>query len=120
MATDNGDNVLLDVERFDLEPERPIFHGLVEEKEVLGASNLSYVDWVKLVTKIVDPSYLPQKMIESVSEIGKTVAAIPQLGPTAAVAGAAMAYAVRKIANNQEMPSGRYVINLEEDLSKTS
>ena len=120
MATDNGDNVLLDVERFDLEPERPIFHGLVEEKEVLGASNLSYGDWVKLVTKIVDPSYLPQKMIESVSEIGKTVAAIPQLGPTAAVAGAAMAYAVRKIANNQEMPSGRYVINLGEDLNKTS
>jgi len=118
MATDNGDNVLLDVERFDLEPERPIFHGLVEEKEVLGASNLSYGEWVKLVTKIVDPSYLPKRMIESVSEIGKTVAAIPQLGQTAAVAGAAMAYAVRKIANGQPMPSGRYVINLEEDLSK--
>lgn len=116
MATDNGDNVLLDVERYDLEPERPIFHGLVGESEVLNAKNLNYQQWVELVTRIVDPKYLPKRMIESVSEIGKTVAAVPQLGPTAAVAGAAVAYAVRKIANNQPMPSGRYVIDLEKDL----
>ena len=30
MATDNGDGMILDVERFDQEPERPLFHGRVE------------------------------------------------------------------------------------------
>ncbi|MEK7212140.1 MAG: ThiF family adenylyltransferase, partial [Patescibacteria group bacterium] len=30
MGTDNGERVILDVERFDLEPNRPIFHGVVD------------------------------------------------------------------------------------------
>ncbi|MEK7066766.1 MAG: ThiF family adenylyltransferase [Patescibacteria group bacterium] len=118
MATDNGDDVLLDVERYDLEPERPIFHGLVEEKEVMNAKNLNYQQWVELATKIVDPKYLPESMRQSLSEIGKTIAAIPQLGPTASVAGTAIAYAVRRIVNNQTMPSGRYVVSLEKCLGQ--
>ncbi|HEY5856019.1 MAG TPA: ThiF family adenylyltransferase [Aldersonia sp.] len=38
MVTDNGDDVILDVERFDLDPDYPVLHGRV------GADDLSGVD----------------------------------------------------------------------------
>ena len=115
MATDNGDGVILDVERFDLEPERPIFHGLVDIT-LEQVTKLDFHSWLKLATKIVGPEFLSESMQESVSEIGKSISAVPQLGSTANVAGAAVGYVVRKIANHQIMPSGRYQISLEEKL----
>lgn len=116
MATDNGDSVVLDIERFDLENDRPIFHGLAGDIKPDDLQNLNYKEWLKLATKIIGPEYLPESIQRSLLEIGKTISSVPQLGPTASVAGAAMAFVMRKIANGQEMPSGRYVINLEEKL----
>lgn len=116
MATDNGDGIILDIERFDLEPNRPLFHGLIKKinPDTLGA--LDFKTWLKLATEIVGPEYLTEHMQSSLLEIGKTIAAVPQLGPSASLAGTAIAFAVRKIATNQAMPSGRYSINLESTL----
>lgn len=113
MATDNGDNVILDIERFDEEPERPILHGLVEGVDPDKIAGLPYSEWVKVATRIVDPTNLTQRMKESLFEIGKTIAAVPQLGTTATIAGSAVAYAVRKITTKQELKSGRYIISLD-------
>lgn len=113
MVTDNGDNVILDVERFDLESKRPILHGLVKEIDPETLSNLPYSEWVKIATKIVDPKNLTKRMRESVQEIGKSIAAVPQLGTTATIAGATAAYVVRKIAIGDDIKSGRYFISLD-------
>lgn len=117
MATDNGDNVILDVERFDLEPNRPIFHGLIEDMKPEELKNLDFQKWLSLATKIVGPEYLTERMKQSLSEIGKTIPSVPQLGTTASIAGSAAAYAIRKIANKQLMPSGRYIIDFESRLA---
>ena len=53
MATDNGDNIILDVERFDLEPERPILHGLIGDVKPDDFKTMNYEEWLKLATKIV-------------------------------------------------------------------
>lgn len=117
MATDNGDNVILDIERFDEEPEREIFHGLVKEIQIEEIANLPYSEWVKVATKIVGPDNLTLRMRESLREIGKTIAAVPQLGTTATIGGTGTAYAIRKIVTGQSMPSGRYFINMDEIIS---
>lgn len=116
MATDNGDGIILDVERFDLESDRPIFHGLVDLKpeEVV---NIDFKKWIQLATKIVGPEYLTERMQESLLAIGKDITAVPQLGTSATIAGAAVSYVVRRIANKQPMPSGRYLISLEEKIA---
>ena len=116
MVTDNGDNVILDVERFDLEPHRPLLHGLVEELDTDALDNITYSEWVKIATKIVDPKNLTKRMRESVKEMGKSIAAVPQLGTTATIAGAVAAYAVRKIAIGENMKSGRYFISLDKSI----
>ncbi|MEK7138514.1 MAG: ThiF family adenylyltransferase [Patescibacteria group bacterium] len=118
MATDNGDGIILDVERFDLEPDRKIFHGLVQneidENSPSDFANLDFKKWLKLATMIVHPDFLTEKMIDSIPQIGKVISAIPQLGTSASVAGAATSFVVRRIANKQDMPSGRYTLNFEE------
>ncbi len=117
MATDNGDGIILDVERFDLEPSRPLFHGTVEDIIHQDLEKLDYRQWLSFATKIVSAQYLTQRMQESILEIGKTIAAVPQLGTSAALGGSAVAYASRRIANSQDMPSGRYVVSLEASIN---
>lgn len=114
MATDNGDNVIVDVERFDKEPRRKILHGLVEDVNIESLSGISYKEWVKIATKIVNPKNFTPRLRASIRSIGKTIAAVPQLGSTATIAGSSAAYVARKIANGQKMPSGRYFINIDE------
>lgn len=116
MGTDNGDAVILDVERFDLEPRRPIFHGSLKNIPLSKLRDIGFKKWLQLSTKIIGPEYMTERLQQSMLEIGKTIPAVPQLGPTASIAGAAVAFAVRKIASGREMPSGRYVISLEEKL----
>ncbi len=116
MATDNGDSVILDVERFDLEPDRQIFHGLIGDMQMSEAENLDFRSWLQLATKIVGPEYLTESMQNSLLSIGKTIASVPQLGTTAAIAGSAIAFAVRRIANQELMPSGRYTLGCDEKL----
>lgn len=116
MATDNGDGVILDVERYDEEPERPLFHGLAGDIQPEDVANLDFKRWIQLATKIVGPEYLTERMQDSLLNIGKHIAAVPQLGTSAQMAGSAMAYVVRKIANRQDIPSGRYTVSLEEKL----
>ena len=101
MATDNGNSVILDVERFDQEPNRAIFHGLVGEMRATDVENLSYKDWLQLATKIVGAEYLTERMQDSLVEIGHAISAVPQLGTTAAIAGSSVAYVIRRIANRQ-------------------
>jgi hypothetical protein len=113
MATDNGDSIILDVERFDLEPDREIFHGLLGDIGWEQAENLNFKDWLKLATKIVSPKFLTERMMDSILGIGKHLASVPQLGTTANIAGAAMAFAVRRICNKQDFPSGRFTLGLE-------
>lgn len=111
MATDLGDGVMLDIERFDLEPSRPLFHGLVDiQPDELD--KISKDDWKKLATKIIGSSNMPERLIKSLEEVGKTLEGVPQLGSTAALAGAAATYVVRQIACGYDMPSGRYMIDL--------
>lgn len=116
MATDNGDSIVLDVERFDQEPQRKIFHNLLGDFSASDMEGLDYKQWLQLATKIVGPEYLTERMQDSVLDIGKNIPAVPQLGPTASMAGAAISYVVRRIANNLDMPSGRYIVGLEEKL----
>ena len=66
--------------------------------------------------QIIGPEYHTPRMQNSILELGKTIAGVPQLGPTASMAGTIIAYAIRRIANKQDLPSGKYWISLEEKL----
>lgn len=116
MAADNGDNGVVDIERYDLNPETPFFHGRMGEVSYDMLSKLDKFGIGKYITKLVGPENVTERMQQSLLEMGKTVVSWPQLGGAALLNGSAVAYCVRKIVNNQELESNRALIVLDEKL----
>jgi molybdopterin/thiamine biosynthesis adenylyltransferase len=119
MATDNGDNTFIDVERFDLDPEYPLFHGWVNE-EVLNncPRQPSLAERVRLADAIVGREVTPRTQF-SLQSVGTRLPAWPQLGNAAVLSGVAVSYAIRRLVCGQELPSGRYHVSLDACLDPT-
>lgn len=116
MATDLGDDVMLDVERYDLDADLPLFHGLVDNVEALLVKEVSKRDWLKYATDIVGPGNASLRMQQSLLKIGTKLVTQPQLGGTALMSGVVAAYAIRQIALGGTLKSGRTLISLERHL----
>lgn len=116
MATELGDTIMLDIERFDNEPNRELFHGSMPGIEKVAEDPPeNHREWTKHAVKIIDPVNMPTKMQKSLLKIGSTIVTHPQLGSTVMVTGGALAFAVKNIALSQPLESGRYVISLEKE-----
>ena len=113
MATDNGDGVILDVERYDREPKTKLFNGRVPEPALENLENVDRKKWLTIVKKIIGTKDMTKRHRHAIREIGILISGIPQLGATASLAGATVSYAVRKLVNREALPSGRYLLNLE-------
>jgi len=116
MAADNGDNAVVDIERYDLDPETPYFHGRMGEVSYDLLKGLDKFGIGKMITKHVGPENVTERMQMSLTQMGKTIVSWPQLGGAAMVNGAAVAYCVRKILNGQPLEANRALISMDEKL----
>ncbi|MCK8678472.1 ThiF family adenylyltransferase [Streptomyces lichenis] len=110
---DANDRGLLDVERFDLEPDRPLFHGragAMTAREVLDLDDRAARE---LLLRIVDESRLSPAMTDALGRIGRTLSSWPQLASGVALGGALVADAARRVLLGGPVPSGRYYVDLE-------
>ena len=112
MATDNADGVIMDIERFDLEPDASIFHGALEGFDVKGV-NESKRKMYEAMARIIDIKLVPERVQNSVVEVGKTLYSWPQLASAATLSGAIIAYTIRKIALGENIKSGKHEINVD-------
>src|SRR3989344_3893033 len=83
MAADNGDNAVVDIERYDLEPNTDFFHGRMGEVSYESLSSLDKFGIGKMITKHVGPENVTERMQQSLLEMGKTIVSWPQLGGAA-------------------------------------
>lgn len=111
MATDVGDSVVMDIERYDLDASTKVFNGAIDD-EVLNIAKMSPKQWLGLAVKVVGED-IPIRVKQSVLEIGKTISGLPQLGTTAMLAGAATSFVLREIACERSLPSGKYRFDLK-------
>lgn len=116
MATDLGDDVMLDVERYDLDGNLPLFHGLVPDVEELLTKEVGKREWLKYATSIVGPHNASLRMQQSLVKVGSKLVTQPQLGGTAIMSGVVAAYAVRQIALGEKIRNGRTLISLDKHL----
>lgn len=115
MATELGDSVMLDIERFDTEKDLQLFHGLVGNiEDVLDKKDMSQREWMKYATTIIGTKNVPLNMQQSLLKIGTKVVTHPQLGATAMMTGGVLAFATKQIALGRNIPSTRKTISLEE------
>lgn len=117
MGADNGDNAVIDIERYDRDSDLEFFHGRM--------GNITYEELLKLdkfgigktITQHIGAENVTERMQQSLLEMGKTIVSWPQLGGAALLNGSAVAYCVRKILNNQPIESNRAIISLDEKLT---
>lgn len=117
MLTDNGDNVMVDIERYDQDQSLLPFHGLLTQDDItlIKESNgkLSPRDKVVLSLKIVQPQNAVPRMQDSLLEVGKSLKTWPQISTASLLAGSVGSYLVRKIANNEKLATGRLHVSTD-------
>ncbi len=116
MAADNGDNAVVDVERYDLNPQPEFFQGRLGKVSFEQLKSLDKFRIGQTITKHIGPENITERMQQSLLEMGKTIVSWPQLGGAALLNGSAVAYCVRKILNNESIESNRALVSLDEKL----
>ncbi len=113
---DIGDASLVDVERYDLDPKTPLFNGSIPDISQHQLKSPEKLETGRLLAKHIGPENVPQRLQESFFEVGKTLVSWPQLGTTALLNGSAIAYCVRKLANDEPLLSKRICISFDQIL----
>lgn len=116
MAADNGDNAVVDIDRYDLDPELDYFHGRMGDVSFEALSKLDKFGIGKKITELVGAENVTMRMQESLLEMGKTIVSWPQLGGAAMLNGAAVAYCVRKILTGEPLEPNRALVSIDEKL----
>lgn len=113
VVMETSDRGLLDVERFDLEPDRAPFHGLLPGVTAAGMAAMPPMERVAQVVRLVDPERGSERGAASLVEIGRTLSTWPQIGSDVWLGGASVAAVVRRIGLGEAVPSGRARIDIE-------
>jgi len=110
-----SDRTTIDVERFDLEPDRSILHGFIDHLDVHALKNLkTNEERVPYLAPMVGIDTMSVRLKASAIEVGQSITTWPQLASAVALGGGAVADIWRRIALDQYHESGRYFVDMEE------
>ena len=107
---------MLDIERFDLEPERPIFHGWIEDLNHWKWSEiqaLSRREKMSYLLRFVRDEGLTDILRVSLSEMGKSLTGYCQPASTFTIGSGLSCEATRKILLGKHQQSGRYIMDVD-------
>ncbi|MGI9622607.1 MAG: Rv1355c family protein, partial [Acidimicrobiales bacterium] len=117
VVMETSDRGMLDVERFDLEPDREPFHGLVGDLNVAELADLKMDDKVQHVLAILESDELSAPMAASMIEIDATTRTWPQLASDIALGSSLIAETVRRLfVEPRRLASGRSRLDLDDVL----
>lgn len=111
---ETSDRGLLDIERFDREPTRPLLHGLIEGLDIERFKSMSSLEKIPTALEIIGGAAVSTRMAASLVEVKQTVKTWPQLASAVALAGATSTDAARRMFLGELQASGRYYIDLEQ------
>ena len=110
-ASDRG---MVDVERFDLEPDRPLLHGTIGDLNPEKLKTLkTNEDKIPYMLAIIGADTISVRAKASMLEIGETISTWPQLASAVTLGGGITADVVRRIFLDQYHESGRYHVDIE-------
>ncbi len=115
---ETNDRGLLDVERFDLEPDRPLFHGLLGDADPAALRHLSVADKAPYLLGILGADQISPGAGAALFEVGHTVSNWPQLAGETFLGAACVAAAVRRFGLGHTLPSGRQRVDLDDALDR--
>ncbi|MGW6691785.1 ThiF family adenylyltransferase [Streptomyces sp. NPDC054961] len=110
---DTNDRGLLDVERFDLEPDRPLFHGRTGATTGTDVRDLDREESLRFLLDVVDEQRLSPAMRDALTRVGHTLSSWPQLASGVMLGAALVTDTARRILLGEAVPSGRHSLDLE-------
>lgn len=111
---DTSDRGMLDVERFDLEPDRPILHGLIDHLDPNDAAKArTNEEKLPFILPLLNLDTLSTRMKASMLEIETSTVTWPQLASSVVLGGALGAEYCRRIALGTSSKSGRWFLDME-------
>ena len=117
---DTNDRGMIDVERFDLESDRPVLHGLADGLDPGNIKDISNQDKIPYVLKMVGADTMSLRLKASMAEIGKSISTWPQLASSVTLGGAATTDVCRRILLDEFRQSGRYYVDLDEIIANNT
>jgi len=115
---DMSDRGTVDVERFDLEPDRPILHGMIDHLDPSKIKDLkTNEEKVPYLLAMIGIDTLSARLKASMVEVGQSITTWPQLASAVALGGALCADVHRRIILGKYHESGRYFVDIEEQIS---
>ena len=114
VVMDTNDRGMLDVERFDLEPDRPILHGLADGLDPDNIKDLSNEDKIPYILKMVGAETISTRLKASMMEVEQSINTWPQLASSVVLGGALATDVCRRILLDQYHESGRYYVDMDE------
>ncbi len=109
-----SDKGMIDIERFDLQPELKIFHGKIDHLDLNKLKDLDTQGKLSYLYPMVDGDNFSIRMKQSLGELGKTLTTWPQLASAVVLGGGACADVVRRILLNLIKKSGRFYVDIEQ------
>lgn len=110
-----SDRCTIDVERFDLEPDRSILHGFIDHLDISKLKELkTNEEKIPYLAPMVGVETMSARLKASAMEVGNTITTWPQLASAVIMGGGAVADIWRRIALDQYHESGRYFIDMNE------
>lgn len=116
VVMDTNDRGMLDIERYDLEPDRPIFHGAFEGDDIQleRTKDLTIHEKTAILAKIFNFSLISDRMKLSLTELGKSINAWPQLASSVVLGGAMVTDTCRRMLLSEIECSGRFYIDFND------
>lgn len=117
MVTGNGENVILDIERYDQNDQQLLLNGSVKQNILDDIESGRFYskpmpEKITLMRDFIGEEYLTDRLKQSFKEVGINLAGIPQLAETLFLRGAILTNIARKIAIGENIKSGRYYFKL--------
>lgn len=121
MVTNLGDSVIIDVERYDLNPQTPLFNGRAGTvpEDILTNPDSTTQDKHKYAVSLAGVQNIPPRAMASVEQIGKTLVGRPQLTTTVTIAAGFCGYITRRIALGDSV-AGSWLVKFDDIFSMST
>ncbi|MFM7730488.1 MAG: ThiF family adenylyltransferase, partial [Flavobacteriales bacterium] len=106
IVMDTSDNIFIDIERYDIDNEYPMFHGLLGNQEF--NEGVKEDQRLQLVMKILEYDTISTRGKESIQEIGKSLLTWPQLASDVIAGGGCAVKIIREILLKSPIASQRF------------
>jgi len=112
VVMETSDRGMLDIERFDLNPDLPLFHGRIAGFDLSNPAEIAPEMRMQLLMAVVGFNEVSERLRHSYLEIGKSLKTWPQLASAVMMGGGTTTEIARRILLGEQLSSGRFYVDM--------